>query len=88
MIQQHNERQKDRKTKTKINTYQYSNVPDSKNSKFRVENFNYLDISSYGFITEVDQQQLEKRLNELIEQHNLYSTGQLKRPGSVRYRVR
>ena len=88
MIQQHNERQKDRKTKTKIKTYQYSNVPDSKNSKFRVENFNYLDISSYGFITEVDQQQLEKRLNELIEQHNLYSTGQLKRPGSVRYRVR
>ncbi len=86
MIQQHNERQKTRKSK--IKTYQYSNATDSKSSKFRVENFNYLDISSYGFITEVDQQDLEKRLNELIEQHNLYSTGKLKRPGSVRYRVR
>ena len=86
MIKQHNERQKDRKSK--IKTYQYSNAADSKNSKFRVENFNYLDIGSYGFITEVDQQQLEKRLDEMIGQHNLYSTGKLKRPGSVRYRVR
>ena len=86
MIMRHNERQKGRKNK--IKTYQYSNAADSKSSKFRVENFNYLDISSYGFITEVDQQDLEKRLNELIEQHNLYSTGKLKRPGSVRFPVR
>ena len=86
MIMQHNERQKGRKTK--IKTYQYSNTADSKNSRFKVENFNYLDIGSYGFITEVDQRHLEKQLNELIKQHNLYSTGKLKRPGSVRFPVR
>ena len=86
MILQHNERQKGRKSR--IKTYQYSNATDSKSSKFKVENFNYLDIGSYGFITEVDQQTLEKRLNEMIEQHNLYSKGKLKRPGSVRFPVR
>ena len=86
MIQQHNERQRDRKTRVK--TYQHSNSPDQKSAKFRVENFNYLDIGGYGFITEVDQQYLENRLNEMIEQHNLYSKGKLKRPGSVRYPLR
>lgn len=86
MIQQHNERQKDRKTKVK--TYQHSNAADSKGAKFKVENFNYLDIGGYGFINEVEQQYLEKRLDEMIEQHNLYSKGKLKRPGSVRFPIR
>ena len=84
MIRQHNERQKDRKNR--IKTYQHSNSNDSRNSRFKVENFNYLDIGSYGFINEVEQQYLEKRLNEMIEQHNLYSKGKLKRQG-VRFRI-
>ena len=77
MILQHNERQKDRKSRVK--TYQHSNMADQKSSKYRVLNYNYLDIGGYGFINEAEQQYLETRLNEIIELHNQYAKGKLKR---------
>ena len=85
MIMQHNRKHAERRTKVKNVRFKSSTV-DLKTGKLKYENFNYLDHGGYDFITEIDQQELETRLDEMIEQHNLYARGKLKRPG-VRFRI-
>lgn len=85
MIMQHNKKNAERRSKVKNVRFKSSTV-DLKTGKLKYENFNYLDLGGYGFINEADQQDLENRLNEMIEQHNLYATGKLKRSG-VRFRI-
>ena len=87
LIMQHNERQKTRRTKVK-NIRERTNPSDPTRSKPWTEDFNVLDLGGYDFITESDQQFLEQRLNDMIEKHNLYAKGKLKRPGSIPSRRR
>ncbi len=82
MIMQHNERQKTRRTKVK-NIRERTSQSDPTSSKPWTEDFNVLDLGGYGFINESDQQFLEKRLDDMIEKHNLYAKGKLKRPASI-----
>ena len=84
MIMRHNRNHAERRTKVKNVRFKSSTV-DLKAGKLKYENFNYLDLGGYGFINEVDQKDLENRLNEMIEQHNLYAKGKLKRQG-IRFR--
>ena len=87
MIMQHNERQKTRRTKVK-NIRERTSPSDPTRSKPWTEDFNVLDLGGYDFINETDQQLLEKRLDDMIEKHNLYAKGKLKRPTGVRFRNR
>jgi len=87
MIMQHNERQKTRRTKVR-NIRERTNPSDPTRSKPWTEDFNVLDLGGYDFITESDQQFLEQRLNDMIEKHNLYAKGKLKRPTSFPVRRR
>ena len=87
MIMQHNERQKTRRSKVK-NVRERTSQSDPTSSKPWTEDFNVLDLGGYGFINESDQQSLEKRLDDMIEKHNLYAKGKLKRPTTVRFRNR
>ncbi|MBE6371266.1 MAG: hypothetical protein E7055_04260 [Lentisphaerae bacterium] len=87
MIMQHNERQKTRRSKVK-NIRERTNPSDPTRSKPWTEDFNVLDLGGYDFITETDRQLLEKRLDDMIEKHNLYAKGKLKRPTTVRFRNR
>ena len=87
MIMQHNERQKTRRTKIK-NIRERTSPSDPTRSKPWTEDFNVLDLGGYDFIDESDRQLLEKRLDDMIEKHNLYAKGKLKRPTTVRFRNR
>jgi len=87
MIMQHNERQKTRRTKVR-NIRERTNPSDPTRSKPWTEDFNVLDLGGYDFINESDQQFLEKRLDDMIEKHNLYAKGKLRRPGSIPTRRR
>lgn len=87
MILRHNERRKTRRTKVK-NIRERTNPSDPSRSKPWTEDFNVLDLGGYDFITESDRQFLEKRLDEMIEKHNLYAKGKLRRPATVRFRNR
>ena len=82
---QHNKKHAERRTKVKNVRFKSSTV-DLKTGKLKYENFNYLDLGGYDFITEIDQMELETRIDEMIEQHNQYARGKLKRPG-VRFRI-
>ena len=85
MIMQHNQRQTDRKSKVK-NVRERTSPSDPTASKSWTEDFNVLDLGGYSIIGESDQQALEKRLNDMIEKHNLHAKGKLKRPGTLRSR--
>jgi len=87
MILLHNERQKTRRSKVR-NIRERTSPSDPTRSKPWTEDYNVLDLGVYGFISESDQQFLEKRLDDMIEKHNLYAKGKLKRPTSFPVRRR
>jgi|GEM_PF-4903263 len=85
LIRNHNLRL--RTKKSKIKHYSQSNSPDDTGKrKTTYVNFNILDLGKYELIGEAEQKELEQKLNELIAEHNIYASGTIRRPGSIRFR--
>ncbi len=81
LIEAHNQRIREKRNKVK-----YTSVPYDSDTKVTVENFNILDLGKYGIIDENARKILQRQLDDLIAKHNLYASGKVKRPGTVRLR--
>ncbi len=81
LIDAHNQRIKVKRSKVK-----FTRVPNDSGRNISFENFNIFDIGKYGVIEESDRKILQQQLDDLIDKHNLYASGKMKRPGSVRIR--
>ena len=81
LVMAHNQRLREKRSKVK-----YSRFSENSSNKTTFENFHILDIGQYGIIEEDDLKIIQKQLDDLIARHNLYASGKIKRPGTVRLR--